>query len=224
MPDSVKHKIPVTPQDDYHTCGFCAANSVYKFYGLDPEERDLREYLGTDHLLPCNVPFRDRIEKLLGGADNMLSGTSPMDMLAVLYWDGFDCRIPSDYEFPYSANLEQHLQGGDCAIAMLYDCFHWVVVSGIDLEGVWVVDGFFTAKDIVEGSRSKSHTFRIPQEQFATLVHGIIYLSREDCAADEMREMTNTDFVREYARGVGFCCKILRRQIPRYISRLLPVE
>jgi hypothetical protein len=217
-----KLKIPVTPQTEGHTCGFCAAHSIYRYYGLDPDARLIREYMGTDHLLPYKFPGRAKIEHWLGGVDHLLSGTSPMDMLAVMYWDGFDTEIHTGKFESYAERLLDHLTNGDPAIAMMYSCYHWVVISGLDKHGVWVVDGCFTGRDINEDSKSRSHTYRIPFDLFAEELHGMIFVSRDVFEEDEMREMSTPDFIREYTRGVKFCAGVLGRKIPAYISKLLP--
>lgn len=222
MPEHIRHKIRPTMQDEYHTCGFCAANSLYKYYGVDPEERLIRDYLGTDHLLPYRLPFREKIEELLGGMDSFWSGTSPMDLLAVLYWDGFDTSLRTGRYSSYRDELHTHLRNGDVAIAIMYSCYHWVVISGMDKKGVWVVDGMFTAKDMEPGSRSRSHTYHLSHEDYAEELHGTILVSRDHCAPEEIREMSNADFAREYARGFSFSCLIAGKSIPKLIRRYLP--
>lgn len=216
MTQSTKLKIRHTPQTEYHTCGYCAANSVYRYYGMDPDELQIRDYLGTDHILPYNFPGRKTVERWLGGADNLFSGTSPMDMLAVLYWDGLDTQMLTGEYRAYRDRLTTCLANGDPAIGLMYSCYHWVVISGINSKGVWVVDGMFVAQDIV-GGKSRAHTYHVPHDQFGLECHGLLLLSREG-----ERPMYNTDFAREYARGVGFCARILGSKIPQAIRRLLP--
>ena len=217
---AIRHCVRPTRQTDSHTCGFCSANSAYRFYGLDPKDLELRKYLGTDHILPYNVPFRDQIEEWLGGTEFRLSGTSPMDMFAVLYWDGFYVASATAGYARYRDGLYDHLVNGDIAIAMMYSCYHWVLVVGMDDVGVWIADSYFTEAAFHEDGRD-SRVYRLTHEQFAEEEHGVLLISRDDEDSEEplLREMTYRDFVREYARGISFCGEVLGKNIPRMIRK-----
>ncbi|MCC5848950.1 MAG: hypothetical protein JJU29_12760 [Verrucomicrobia bacterium] len=215
----MKHKVPITRQTDNHTCGYCAACSAYRYYGLDPAALELRTYLGTDNILPYNVPFRDKIEAWMGGTDHALSGTSPMDLMAELYWDGFDVETATVGYARYRDWLHDHLRNGDLALSLMYSCLHWVVVCGMDAQGVWITDGYFTDSDF-NGGGSRAHTYRLSHERFAEEEHGTFLISRDDDDGDFLvRQMTNRDFIREYARGLSFIGEALGKNIPRVIRK-----
>lgn len=213
---AVRHEVRPTQQTDSHTCGYCAATSAYRYYGLDPQALELRTYLGTDHILPYNVPFRDQIEAWMGGTENTFSGTSPMDMFAVLYWDGFDVASATVGYPRYQNWLYDHLVNGDLAVAMMYSCLHWVLVTGMDDKGVWITDSCFTDDDFHD-SGVKSCVYRLSHAEFAAEEHGVLMLRRndDDPEVPKCREMGYSDFIREYARGLSFCAEILGKNIPR---------
>ncbi|MEX2382955.1 MAG: hypothetical protein WD490_11255 [Opitutales bacterium] len=213
MSKSIKLKIVPDTQYEDHTCGLCAASAVYSFYGMDPEDYELRTYLGTDNILPYNFPGRDRIEAWMGGADNFFAGTLPPDMLAVLYWDGFSTRLLTNGYPRYRKRLHDHLQNGNPALAVVYGCLHWVVVTGIDDRGVWIADSLSWEEF---GNRRR---YRLPHEEFARDEHGLILVSRDEQPGEHLvREMTYPAFAREYARGVAFGAAGLGRNVPRWMG------
>jgi hypothetical protein len=209
-------KLPIKPDTQYegHTCGLCAASAVYRYYDMDPEDYELRTYLGTDNILPYNFPARDRIEQWMGGSANMLSGTLPPDMLAVLYWDGFDTQTLSGYTPYVRERLHDHLANGDPALALAFECWHWVVVSGIDDRGLWVADS------IMWDERWRSTpTYRMSDARAAQYLHGLILLSRDDEPDERLiREMTYLDFAREYLRGCAWSAAMGGRKIPGWMK------
>jgi hypothetical protein len=214
MDKPIKLKIKPTIQDDGHSCGYCAAASIYRYYGLDPEELQLREYLGTDHALPYNFPARERIEAWLGGSDFMGSGTLPMDMLANLFWDGFDTTpLPGSYQTRLD-RLADHLEGGEPALALAYSCWHWVVVSGISSRGVRITNG-------LHWDRHARRTYTTPHDEFERDCHGLILVS---LAEEEGRDMTYFDYAREYSRGIAFSAAMLGSKIPTGIRRKMAGE
>jgi len=214
MNKAVKLKIRPDTQYEGHTCGLCAASAVYGFYGMDPEEYELRTYLGTNNILPYNFPARDRIEQWMGGADNFFAGTLPPDMLAVLYWDGFDTQTLATGYVRYRDRLHDHLENGEPALALLYGCFHWVVVTGMDEQGVWIADSIGWQ----ESWRGKP-VYCLSHERFAAYEHGVILVSRDDDQDErQIREMTYPAFAREYARGVAFGAAMLGRNVPRWLQ------
>lgn len=214
-------KLSVRPyvQEENHTCGLCAASALYEYYGMNPDAYELRTYLGTDNILPYNFPARDRIEKWMGGTDNFFAGTLPPDMLAVLYWDGFEAETVAGAYIKHRERLYNHLANGNLAMAILYGCWHWVLITGMDNRGVWIADGI---KWDIPGRRR--HLYRIPHALFAEEERGLILVSRdEDNQKTSTRTMTYMDFAREYARGCGWAAVMAGRQLPAWmkLDRLL---
>jgi ABC-type bacteriocin/lantibiotic exporter with double-glycine peptidase domain len=209
--------VRVTRQAEGHTCGFCAASTVYRYYGLSPRDVNLRAYLGTDNnTLPYCLPLREKLQAWLDRLGFKLDkGTLPMDMLAVLYWDGFDVRcLTGDYA-AYRQSLRRHLAQGHPALALAAGLAHWVVLAGMDDKGVQVVDSLRYLDP--EGSR---YRFTMPHEEFAETVNGVLLVKRRYDA--EIRDMTLLDFTREYARGTVFSAGCLKKVAPPWIRRLLP--
>lgn len=135
----VKLEMRVTRQNDGWGCGYCAAASVYRHYGLDPRRLGLRDRLGTDnHVLPYGAPFRDRLQALTDMLGLDLSGTLCPDMFAALAYDGFGIATAFN---DYSKPLRRHLRRGHPALALVDSLAHWVAVAGIDDEGVLILDG-----------------------------------------------------------------------------------
>ncbi len=212
---TLKQSVTPLPQEENHTCGYCAAHAAYCYYGLNPEALELRTFLGTDHILPYNFPGRTRLENRLGGADNLFSGTWPMDMLAVLYWDGFDTEYVVKPYPAYHIRLRDHLENGDLALVILYDCYHWAVVSGLGPKGIQITDSILWGD-----SGRRRLTYWLEAETFALEEHGIILISRDENTG--IRNMTYPAFAREYARGVDFCAKIVGKTLGRKVKSLLP--
>ena len=65
----------IDPQTEPHTCGLHSLRSIYRAYGLNPDEHELRERLGVD--TPANP------------ADPTSTGTLQPDISRVLAQDGF---------------------------------------------------------------------------------------------------------------------------------------
>ena len=117
-------------QAEPHTCGFHAASTVYKAYGLDVTERRLRARLGVDNR---SIVF-----------DSSTTGCLHPDMYRALNQDGFDV-VPLDLDSPaHSANLKSHLEAGGLAMALIrrHDSgvMHWVVLGSVSDGAVNVLD------------------------------------------------------------------------------------
>lgn len=104
-------------QVEAHTCGFHALSSIYRAYGLSPEEQRLRFRLGTDK----------PVSMLLSSE----TGTVPPDIFRVLQQDGFDSQ---QVRAGAGAALEvvgAHLRKGQAALALTKPKgWHWVAVQG----------------------------------------------------------------------------------------------
>ena len=210
-----KLKIRPSPQWDGHTCGLRASSSIYKFYGLSPRTLRLRDRLGTDHALPFWFPKRETIEPWLGGVDALTAGTAPMDMFAVLYEDGFNFRVMrSGYRHCREA-LEAHIRRGHPALCLLYAYFHWVVVSGYDRDGVWIVDSIPNEDDSWSGY-PWPRIYRLPHDLFATLEYGLVLVRRRKSA--RFRQTTHRDYIREYGKGLAFIARAAGRRLPRALG------
>lgn len=117
-------------QVESHTCGYHAASTIYKAYGLDVSERRLRARLGID-----NKSFL---------YDSSTTGCLHPDIYRALDQDGFDAAAldldsPSD-----SASLKSHLEAGGLALALIHrhdsGVMHWVVLGAISGSEVSVLD------------------------------------------------------------------------------------
>ena len=131
--DPVTHTLPpsapvreIEPerQQEGHTCGLHALESVYKSYGLDPEQYRLRFRLGTDK---NTLPF-------VGDT----RGTIQPDMLRVLNQDGFVTSPVSPEE---TNQIRTHLETGYYAVAVVdRGVFHWVVLGELVGNNLVIVD------------------------------------------------------------------------------------
>lgn len=135
-----------------------------------------------------------------------------MDMLAVMRMHGFDTEPRTDGYVRYRQILRQRLSSGHPALCCMMNCLHWTVVSGWDATGVLISDSNIWE----EGDKM---TYHLSHEEFAQIEHGVILVRRTPKA--KHRTMTNTAFVREYLRGVGFVAGALKRNISRWVGRLL---
>lgn len=107
-------------QTEPHTCGLHALSSIYRGYGLDPQQFDLRFRLGTDKPLTNFA------------ADS--TGTLPPDIERVVSQDGFvfskhDPAAPDTAE-----HLLSHLGRGHAALVLthkgsLTSGLHWIALS-----------------------------------------------------------------------------------------------
>lgn len=214
-PAKFKLNIQAEPQVDGHTCGYRSASSVYKYYGLSPKEMELRIYLGTDHLLPYTVPCRDQIEEWMGGVDHGLSGTSPMDMFATLWWDGFDLQVAKTNKERYTNELREHLSLGHPALCLMHNIFHWVVINGYDETGFWIVDSIKWTEDMWEGGPLR-RKYRLPCDEFHSLQRGILMVWRQEQA--QVRDMRRRDFLRLYWQGLQFTASAAGKAIPSTVG------
>jgi ABC-type bacteriocin/lantibiotic exporter with double-glycine peptidase domain len=203
-------------QTEDHTCGFCALSAIYKHYGLDPREYRLRELLGTDsHPLPYLMPFRDKLNAWMSAKNLDSKGTLPMDVFAVLHWHGFVKDWKAPYEDGQKAALRAHLKAGHPALALSRPLDHWVVITGIDDDGVWIAD----SSGHLDPRRRGRKNYRIKHEAAPGRFSGIILVKRHKLA--RMREMTYLDFAREYADGTRFGAACLGIALPVWIRKLL---
>jgi len=112
---------PVLPawQIEPHTCGMHSLSAVYRAYGLEPSEENLRFRLGVD------VPASP--------LDQTSTGTLHPDLFRVLAQDGFVWRLPDVQTRDSEALLLEHLEAGHVAMALIArrqsGNLHWVCVQ-----------------------------------------------------------------------------------------------
>lgn len=205
---AVTLKMRVTPQNDAWGCGYCAMACVYRYYGMDPRRLRLRERLGTDRQnLPYLLPFRDKVEALMDRLGLDTRGTLCPDVFAVLAADGFDViGAPRDY----AAWLRRHLRLGRPALALVHGLSHWVVVAGVDAEGVLVLD----SSGYADPTGNNRLRYRLKHELFASVHDGMVLVRRRRWA----REMAATDYARAYVRGLGFALMCAGRAVPKWLG------
>lgn len=103
-------------QTEPHTCGLHATRSLYVAYGLDPSVYRLRFRLGTDE-----PAIR---------ADKQSTGTLHPDLYRVLAQDGFSASAVDLDASNASSEIEEHLQEGQLALAVVYrGTYHWVLLG-----------------------------------------------------------------------------------------------
>ena len=117
-------------QVEAHTCGYQAASTVYKAYGLDVSERRLRARLGVD-----NKSFL---------YDSSSTGCLHPDIYRAMDQDGFDA-VALDLDSPSdAAGLKSHLEAGWLALALIHrhdsGVMHWVVLGAISGSEVSILD------------------------------------------------------------------------------------
>lgn len=117
-------------QAEPHTCGYHAASTVYKAYGLDVSQRRLRARLGVDS------------KSFL--YDSSTTGCLHPDIYRVMDQDGFDAVALNLDSTSDSASLKSHLETGGLALALIHrhDCgvMHWVVLGSISTGEVSILD------------------------------------------------------------------------------------
>ncbi len=117
-------------QVEPHTCGYHAASTIYKAYGLDVGERRLRARLGVDN------------KSLL--YDSSSTGCLHPDIYRVMNQDGFDAIALDLDSSSDSASLKSHLEAGGLALALIQrhdsGVMHWVVLGAISGGEVSVQD------------------------------------------------------------------------------------
>lgn len=187
----------VVKQTEDHTCGFCAMSAVYKYYQLSPTESYLRERLGVDNTI---LPIKHRtlprkLEKVLSET----RGTLPPDLFSVLYEDGFDVDWRCNSFETYRADLYRHLKAGHPALALVDVVKHWVVINGIDNDGISIVD----SSGYLSPPGNPRHRYEITHEHAAERFSGVILVSRG--ARTSAREMMTTlDYARQHIAGAAF--------------------
>jgi hypothetical protein len=107
-------------QTEPHTCGLHALSSIYRAYGLDPEQFELRFRLGTDEPLTNFA------------ADS--TGTLPPDIERVIRQDGFKFTEHDPAAPETAERLLAHLRRGHAALVLthkgsLTSGLHWISVS-----------------------------------------------------------------------------------------------
>lgn len=115
-------------QTEPHTCGLHSLRSLYRAYGLAPDQHNLRFRLGVD--AKAN-PF-----------DDESTGTLQPDLYRVLDQDGFGVH-PLALDDPQSlAKLNEHLRDEHLALALVYrSTYHWVVLdNGAEEDHLTIID------------------------------------------------------------------------------------
>lgn len=118
-------------QFESHTCGLHTLRSIYRAYGLDPDEENLRVRLGVD--VPTNP------------ADRSSTGTLQPDLLRVLEQDGFVYEL-IDLEQGRAAERAWlgHLGSGHLAAVLIRrpqtGGMHWVVADRLESGKVMIAD------------------------------------------------------------------------------------
>lgn len=114
-------------QTESHTCGFHAASTVYKAFGLDPGTLKLRFRLGTD--------------ALANNFDPASLGTLHPDLLRVLQQDGFNTQLFLSLDDDAIAQIIAHLDAGYPAIILTQPKgLHWTVLAPANPGSCLVVD------------------------------------------------------------------------------------
>lgn len=117
-------------QAEAHTCGYHAASTIYKAYGLDVSERRLRARLGVDN------------KSLL--YDSSSTGCLHPDIYRALDQDGFDAAALDLDSASDSASLKSHLEAGGLALALIHrhdsGVMHWVVLGAMSGSEVNILD------------------------------------------------------------------------------------
>jgi hypothetical protein len=102
-------------QTEPHTCGFHSVSTIYRAFGLDPDEKRLRFRLGTD--------------AKAHNFDETSVGTLHPDMLRVMEQDGFACELllqPSQQ----ASSIAAHLDAGFPVIVLTKPAgLHWTVLT-----------------------------------------------------------------------------------------------
>ena len=123
-PPKLEHQV------EGHTCGYHAASTVYKAYGLDVNERRLRARLGID-----NRSFL---------YDSTTTGCLHPDIYRAMDQDGFDAQALDLSSTSDSDTLKSHLEAGGLALALIHrhdsGVMHWVVLSTVSGSDMSVLD------------------------------------------------------------------------------------
>ena len=121
-------------QIEKHTCGLCACSAVYKFFKVS--RRGLRKRLGVDRPIipPFRIPLRNALPEWL-----ITPYTKAHDMCEVLWEDGVDFETTADYG-KFLGMMPIILDMGYPALVVVEGLTHWIVVSGIDDDNIFIVD------------------------------------------------------------------------------------
>lgn len=123
-PPGLEHQV------EGHTCGYHAASTVYKAYGLDVIERRLRARLGID-----NRSFL---------YDSTTTGCLHPDIYRAMDQDGFDAKALDLGSQSDADSLRSHLEAGGLALALIHrhdsGVMHWVVLSTVSGGDVSILD------------------------------------------------------------------------------------
>jgi len=129
--DTLQEVLPEA-QFESDTCGLHSLRVIYRAYGLNPDEENLRERLGL--AVPSN-PF-----------DGSSTGTVQPDMLRVLVQDNFAYELLA-FDNGAATQLEEHLKGGDMAAVLIRrrenGNMHWVVARRMQEADIVVFDSLF---------------------------------------------------------------------------------
>lgn len=120
-------------QVEPHTCGYHAISTVYRAYGIDPAQSDLRFRLGVDQEA---IPF-----------DSTSLGSLHPDIYRVMAQDGFVIATIDPQSETAGDDLAAHLATGSPAIVLISrrenGNLHWVVFDKLADEQIIVYDPLF---------------------------------------------------------------------------------
>ncbi len=127
------HDVAPEAQFESDTCGMHTLRVIYKVYGLDPDEENLRVRLGVD--VPANP------------LDKKSTGTLQPDMFRVFNQDGFGYQTLPINQSSAITRLTSHLREGDMAAVLISrrenGNMHWVVAKEMKGEKVVILDSLF---------------------------------------------------------------------------------
>lgn len=169
-PRTRQHDVRPEIQVEGHTCGFHALSSIYKSYGMDPDEWKLRFRLGTDQ---PTVPGTDT------------TGTLQPDMMRVLRQDGFEVSGAKTTE---AVRIRRHLEAGHSAVAVVQrSVMHWVVLAKLNGDELIVVDSL-----VREPVRTSLDSFRKEAKNILLISPGIATHAIGASHLEGIGEMLNT--------------------------------
>ena len=125
-------------QTEPHTCGLHSLRSIYRAYGLDPDEHALRTRLGVD--IPA-VPTQGDT-----------TGTLQPDITRVLAQDGFLLVLLGVNAENAPTMLENHLARGQHALALIRKPdngnLHWIVLQAASPGKIEVIDSLVSTPQV----------------------------------------------------------------------------
>ena len=123
------------PQLEQHACGYNAISAIYRSYGIDPDERRLRQRLGGD--------------QTAWSYDSSTIGCIHPDIYRVLAQDGFKLLTPNASNPDAVRTLVDHLAKRHYALALIRrrqnGNLHWVVLTGFQQGKLQVCDSLAPA-------------------------------------------------------------------------------